>query len=150
MEENIEGLDQNQIRKGTQTGLKKYEKLNFLEKYSMYMGVAQILEMRLKQILVNEFDENFDNIERWTLGRTLNKLKEEGMREDFFFFADSVKDARNYIAHELISNEAIWISLAGSKPDHYSKGARTLDKAIFEIEQLMFILEWNDENGDWK
>ena len=150
MEKEVEGLDQKDIREGTQAGLKKYENLNFLEKYSMYMGVAQILEMRLKQILVSDFGEEFDNIENWTLGRTLNKLKQEGMREDFFLFADSVKDARNYIAHELISNEAIWHSLVESKLEHYSKGARKLDKAIYEIEQLMFILEWNDENGEWK
>ena len=99
---------------------------------------------------VNEFYEKFDNIEIWTLGQTLNKLKKEGMRSDFFLFADSVKDSRNYIAHELISNEAIWNALVDSPPSHYSKEARTLDKAIYEMEQLMFILEWNDENGDWK
>ena len=150
MQQEVDGLDEQDIKAGTENGLRKYENLNFLERYAMYMGVAQILEMRLKQILVNDFGEEFDKIENWTLGRTLNKLKEEGMREDFFLFADSVKDARNYIAHELISNEAIWHSLAGSNPEHYSKGARTLDKAVYEIEQLMFILEWNDENGEWK
>ena len=146
----IEGLDQDDIRKGTIIGLKKYEQLNFLEKFSMYMGVAQILEMRLKQILVNEFSVKFDNIENLTLGQTLNKLKKQGLRDDFFLFANSVKDARNHIAHELISNEVILHSLAKTKIQHYSKGARTLDKAIYEIEQLMFILEWNDKNGTWR
>ncbi len=150
MEKEVEGLDQKDIKEGTQVGLKKYENLNFLERYAMYMGVAQILEMRLKQILVNDFGKEFEKLENWTLGRTLNKLKQEGMREDFFLLADSVKYARNYIAHELISNESIWHSLVESKPEDYSKGARTLDKAIYEIEQLMFILEWNDENGEWK
>lgn len=150
MEKEVDGLDTKDIKKGTEAGLKKYGNLNFLEQYSMYMGVAQILEMRLKQILVNGFGGEFDNIENWSLGLTLNKLKQEGMREDFILMADSVKDARNYIAHELISNVAIWHSLAESKSEHYSKEARTLDKAIYEIEQLMFILEWNDKNGEWK
>jgi hypothetical protein len=116
----------------------------------MYMGVAQLLELRLKQIFSNEFDGDFDKLDNWTLGITLSELKKKGMRSDFFLFADSVKDARNYIAHELISNEVIWNSLAEVSPGHYPKGARMLDKAIIELEQLMFILEWNDKNGNWK
>jgi heme/copper-type cytochrome/quinol oxidase subunit 4 len=146
----FEGLDQDDIRKGTANGLEKYKPLNFFEKYAMYMGVAQLLELRLKQIFVNDFGGDFDKLDNWTLGRTLSELKNKGLRSDFFLFADSVKNARNYIAHELISNEVIWNSLTKSNPEHYTKGARALDKAIIELEQLMFILEWNDKNGKWK
>jgi hypothetical protein len=146
----LSGLESNEIRKGTLEGLKKYDSLNFFEKYAMYMGVAQLLELRLKQILVNEFKEEFDKIENLPLGPTLKKLKEKGMRPDFFLFAEPVKNERNYIAHEIIANEAIWHALAGINPEHYTKDARKLDKAILEIEQLMFILVWNDQNGKWK
>ena len=81
MEKEIIGLDQKDISEGTKAGLKKYENLNFLERYALYIGVAQILEMRLKQILVNEFGEIFDNLEEWTLGRVLSKFKKEGISE---------------------------------------------------------------------
>ncbi|MCM4168064.1 hypothetical protein KCTC52924_03616 [Arenibacter antarcticus] len=74
MEKEVDGLDQKDIREGIHAGIKKYENLNLLEKYSMYMGVAQILEMQLKQLLVKDFREEFNNIEKWPLGRTLNKL----------------------------------------------------------------------------
>lgn len=150
MEENIDKLDQNTIQKGTLAGLKKYENLNFLEKYAMYMGVAQILEMRLKQILTKNFDEEFEKLENFTLGQTIFKLKTGGMRKDFVSYAESVKDTRNYITHELILNKVIWLSLVENNPEYYSKDDRGLDKGIYEIEQLMFILEWNDKNGEWK
>ena len=150
MEEEIEGIDATEIATGRNAGLKKYESLGFLEKFAMYMGVAQMLELRLKQISVKEFGQDFDSIERLTLGQTLALLKKEGIRNDFLLFADPVKEARNHIAHDLLANEFIWRTLVDVPDDHYTKSARKLDKSIFELEQLMFILEWNDENGTWK
>lgn len=144
------GLDATEIANGIRVGLKKYENLGFLEKFAMYMGFSQVLELRLKQIAVKDFGQEFDSMERLTLGQTLGLLKKEGIREDFILFADPVKEARNHIAHDLLVNEFIWRTLADVPGDHYTKYARMLDKSIIELEQVLFILEWNDENGVWK
>jgi len=43
-------LTREEIQNGTQNGTKKYENLDFLGKYAMYMGVAQLLEFGLKKL----------------------------------------------------------------------------------------------------
>lgn len=150
MEQHREELNTTEIAEGTSAGLKKYESLGFLERFAMYMGVAQILELRLKQIGVKVFSQDFDSIENLTLGQTLRLLEKEGIRMDFLLLADPVKDARNHIAHDLLADEIILRSVVEVPDNHYTKPARTLDKSIYELEQLMFILEYTDEYGQWK
>ncbi len=139
-----------EISKGVAERTKKYTSLSFLEQYALYMGVAQLLELRLKQILVRDFGFQSEQVENYSLGVTLDKLSKAGMRDDFLQIAAMVKDDRNYIAHELLANKMIMESF-NSKTDYSStKNLRILRKATIEIEQLMFILEWNDEHGKWK
>ena len=148
--ENETGLSATEISKGVSERTQKYKALSFLEQYAMYMGVAQLLELRLKQILVREFGFGSESVEKFPLGRTLDELTRNGMRKDFLHIAGMVKDDRNYIAHELLANEMILESL-NSKSDYSStKNLRILQKAIIEIEQLMFIFDWNEEHGEWK
>jgi hypothetical protein len=144
-------LDQDQIRIGTEKGLKKYEKLSFLEKYSMFMGIAQFLELGLKNLLVENHGYDLDKLDRKTLGQTKNELEKVKLRPDFLKLLDSVVEYRNYIAHEIIANRGLYISIVGDKvPEgHYDKKHRILDKAICELEQLVFLFQWTNENDAW-
>ena len=127
--------------------LKKYEKLNFLETFAMFMGVAQLLELSLKGLLHRKYGIDRDSMERWNLGRTARVLKERGLRADFCALLDSVVRYRNYIAHELLANEAMLRSLLGGDSARFE--IRRLEKATYELEQLMFLYEWTDEHEAW-
>ena len=48
-------LNADDIREGTLRGAKKYNDLNFLEKFAMYLGISQILEIGLKNLLEDKF-----------------------------------------------------------------------------------------------
>ena len=76
-EEKTPELNAEQIREGTQNGLKKYENLSFIEQYAMYMGMAQILEFGLKKLYEEKFGGNLDDMERWTLGKTKFELEKK-------------------------------------------------------------------------
>lgn len=144
-------LTPKEIQRQIARAIKKYEKLNFLERFSMYMGVVQLFEISLKNLLVNKCSYDFDKLEKWTLGRTAKELEKNKFRQDFLHLLNNVVEYRNYIAHELLSNEILYRSLTGNKvsKNHYSKGLRQLDKAILELEQLIIIFRWTEENDEW-
>jgi hypothetical protein len=149
-EENI-GLTGEEISKETSKRLEKYNGLNFFEEFSMFMGTAQILEFGLKKLLEEKFEYSLENIEKWTLGRVKNELKKNELREDFIILLESVVDYRNYIAHELLVNVGLMKALFKEilPDDNYSKDHRLLHKAINELEQLVFLFDWTQENNAW-
>lgn len=147
---NKEGLDYKQIATNTKKRLRKYSNLNFLEKYAMYMGTAQILELGLKNILIKKFNYEATRIEKWTLGYVADELQRNNLRQDFIYLLKNVKSDRNNIAHELLANSIIVNALIPEKDRAlYSKPYRMLDKAIFEIEQLYFLFEWTEKTNNW-
>ena len=117
----------------------------------MFMGVSQILEFGLKNLLVDKFQYDIDKIEKWTLGKTCSELELNKLRPDFIILLRSVVEYRNYIAHDLLANRFILYSLLeDTMPEnHYDKESRRLDKAIIELEQLFFLFTWTNENNGW-
>ena len=113
----------------------------------MFMGVAQILEIGLKGLLHRRFGVDIETMERWTLGKTAKTLKERGVRADFIQLLESVVDYRNYIAHELLANEAILRSLLSGESGRFE--IRQLEKGTYELEQLMFLYDWTEEHQGW-
>ncbi len=143
-------LTREEIQAGTQNGAKKYENLDFLGKYAMYMGVAQILEFGLKKLHQEKYGNTLEEMERWTLGKTKNELAAKGLRPDFINFLESVVEYRNYIAHEILANFALMKSVIDNiETNQYSKDERTLDKAILELEQIIFLFDWTNQNNAW-
>lgn len=144
-------LSRQRISNETEKGLTKYKTLNFLERYAMYMGVSQILELGLKKLLVAKFQYDIDKIDKWTLGKTCSELEKNKLRPDFILLLKSVVDYRNYIAHELLANKIIMHTLLENiiPENHYEKETRRLDKAIIELEQLFFLFNWTTENDEW-
>jgi hypothetical protein len=141
-------LNATDIRRGTERGLRKYEGLNFFEQFAMYIGVAQLLEISLKQILERKYGYDIDSIEKWTLGRVASELKKKGLREDFFQLLDPVVVDRNYIAHNLLASDILFNSFTKSK-NIYTKERRRLARAIYELEQIFFLLTWSNKYKAW-
>ena len=127
--------------------LKKYEGLNLSEKYSMFMGTAQLLELSLKNLLIRKFEYEPEKIENYSLGRVKNELDNSGLREDFIKLLESVVEYRNYIAHEFLADEAILSELLNGETGRLN--IKHFEHGVFELEQLLFLYQWTEENGGW-
>ncbi len=142
-----QSLNVEEIQKAVGQRLTKYKKLNFLEHFAMFMGIAQLLELSLKGLLHRKYGVDPKDMERWTLGMTAKDLRQRGLRKDFCTLLESVVDYRNHVAHELMANEIMLRSLLGSDSARFEM--RQLEKGTHELEQLMFLFEWCDENAAW-
>jgi len=144
---NAPHLEADEIQAATRQRLAKYERLNFLEHFAMFMGVAQILEIGLKGLLNRKYGFDYESMERWTLGKTSQTLKDRGLRGDFCALLESIVGYRNHIAHELMANEIMLRSLLDGDSARFE--ARELEKGTYELEQLMFLYEWCEAHGAW-
>lgn len=124
----------------------EYEDRSILEQCAIFMGKAQMLELGLKSLLFREFGVPFEDMERWTLGRTKNELRDRGLRPDFIDFLESVVEYRNNMAHEFLANNAITRSVANFS-DRMLYG--DLHKGLYEIEQLLVLYDWCEEHDGW-
>ncbi|MBF4222565.1 hypothetical protein PL85_18630 [Vibrio anguillarum] len=135
-----------EIRQKVLKKVEEYEDRPVLEQYALFMGKAQLLEFYLKNLLFRLFDVPIERSEKWTLGKTKNELKTQGLRPDFIEFLSRVVDYRNHMAHEFLANDALIQSFAEFS-DH--KRFRELYKAIYELEQLIVLYDWCEENQGW-
>jgi hypothetical protein len=117
--------------------LAKYRNLSDLEQFAMFMGMAQVVEFGLKQL----------RIERWTLGRTTQELRNSGLRGDFIAVLEDFVGYRNYIAHEDLANEALLRRIVGRDIGRLER--RNLDHAIHKVEQIVVLHDWLDRHGAW-
>jgi hypothetical protein len=127
--------------------LLKYEDKSLLERFALFMGTAQVLELSLKALLHRKYLVPFENSELWTLGRTARELKERGLRGDFCILLNSVVAYRNYVAHELLANEALRRSIL--RTPNCGREPKELSKAIYELEQLALLHDWCEEHEAW-
>ena len=139
-------LSAEEIAAATSARLARYEDLNFLEQFAMFMGVAQIVEISLKQLLNRLHGVPFDETESRTLGQVAALLRKHGLRPDFLALLDSLVKRRNHIAHNLLASQFILEALGASEARFE---IRELEKGIYELEQLWFLLEWTNEHGAW-
>jgi len=144
---NDSSLDAKAIADAVQQRLQKYEDLTVLEQFGMFMGTAQLLEAGLKQLLVRRYKYDLERIERWTLGRTVRELKARGLRSDLIRLWESVVEYRNYIAHELLLNDAMLRSILGGDSGKFE--LRHLEKGIYELEQLVLLYDWCEAHNAW-
>jgi len=144
-------LTPKRIRIEVSNRTKKYEGHNFLEEYAMYIGTCQLLEFSLKKLLEEKHGIDLKKSKKWTLGRTKNELEKKKVRNDFTSLLGHIVESRNYIAHELISDELILKSMFPESipKNHYSKNHRFLHKAIFELEELAVVFDWLNKEDAW-
>ena len=126
--------------------LRPYDKLSFLEQFAMFMGKAQVLELGLKQLLARRYGCDFDQMERWALGRTAIELKQRGVRKDFIDLLESLVERRNFVAHELLAGDALIKLLTGRST---RAARRSLQHAIYELERILLLHDWLGEHAAW-
>ena len=139
-------LRQEEIQSEVSRRLKRYENLNFLEQFAMFMGVAQVVELSLKQLLHRRYAVEFESLEHSSLGQVARLLRERGLRPDFIALLESVVAHRNHIAHSLLASQVMLHSLAAGDA-RFER--RVLDRGIYELEQLWFLYEWTEEHDAW-
>jgi len=141
-------LNSEQIQEGIRQRLRKYEDRSMLERFALFMGTTQLLELSLKALLHRKYQIALGQSERWTLGRTARELRERGLRPDFCAYLDSVVGYRNYVAHELLANEALRRSILGTEQS--VREPKELVKGIYELEQLALLHDWCEEHDAWQ
>lgn len=124
--------------------LKKYNNLDTLEQYALYMGMAQILEAKIKVILASQFNQSAKTIEQLPLGKTIPLLKKQGVRDDLIILLDEIRSDRNTMAHEFLANLLISTDL-GFDPE--SKIVRELSKYICNLEKVILFWDWCIKNN---
>ena len=140
-------LTPDEVSKELRKRLKPYDKLNLLEQYAMFMGKTQVLEFGLKNLLERKCGYDLERMERWTLGRTIRELKSRGMREDFAARLESLLGYRNYIAHELLANEAMLRKLLGGDTGRLE--LKNLQRGVYEIEHAILVHDWLAKHDTW-
>lgn len=134
------------IKKRVLKKFEEYKGLSHLENYAMFMGKAQLLEMALKSLLARKYRVPEETMEKWTMGRVKNELRDKGLRPDFITYLESVVEHRNYIAHEFLANNAITQSMANFS-DRMLYG--DLFRATYELEQIIILYDWCEEHNGW-
>lgn len=112
------------------------------------MGKAQILEFGLKNLLAREFSIPQEEMERWTLGKVACELKKRGIRDDYIAHLNSFVKERNYIAHEMLANNAIYRSMAGNISERFE--FKRLQQPLFDLERLLIVHDWLEEHQAWR
>lgn len=131
-----------EIRQLSSQRLKKYDGKSLIEKYALYMGMVQILELQIKQIIYSQFGYNSEdqltNLEKMTFGQAVGMVDKK-VRPDLIDLLTNTKDNRNNMAHSFLVDTIISRSLGFSME---SIEVRQLDKYIRELENVILFWEW--------
>lgn len=125
--------------------LRKYDKLNLMEHFAMFMGKAQLIELGLKNHLMNKYGLDEGKIERWTLGQVIGELDKRGCRPDFVALLKELNKHRKYIAHELLADDAIMRKLMGSKGQRFAW--KSLSRGVYVVETTVVVHDFLASNG---
>lgn len=134
------------LRKGIDARLEKYRGRSLFERFALFMGMAQLLELSLKNFLSRRYGVAPETLENATLGQVKGQLKNHGLRQDFIAYLESVVGYRNHMAHKFMADAFITRDLYGKETRFETT---ELDKGICELEQLLLFFEWTEEHNAW-
>jgi len=139
-------FDEAAIRAAMDAHLEKYKGLGTFERFAMFMGVVQLLELGLKNLLIRRFGVDPDTLETATLGQVKGRLKDNGVRPDFIALLENVVARRNHMAHRFMADAALTRALFGKETRF---DTAELDKGILELTNLAVVFEWTEANDAW-
>ena len=125
--------------------LRKYDKMNFMESFAMFMGKAQLVELGLKNHLMNKYGLDEGKIERWTLGQVIGELDKRGCRPDFVALLKELNQHRKYIAHDLLAHDALMRKIVGSKAQRLAW--KSLSRGAYVVETTVVVHDFLATNG---
>ncbi|WP_271528965.1 hypothetical protein [Bradyrhizobium sp. CCBAU 25338] len=134
---NRQSLSGKQVHAIVARRLRRIDRLSFLESFAMFMGKAQLVELGLKNLLTSMYGYDEERIERWTLGRVVKELGERGLRQDFIQLMEELKERRNYIAHEMLANDALLRRLAGVGAHRLAW--KSLRRGLYLVEEAIVV-----------
>lgn len=140
-------LQPEEIREWVANRLEKYKSMNTLEGFAMFMGMAQVLELRLKQLFSAQTNSDLEDSEKWTMGKTITALAKNNLRPDLIELLRSVCEYRNYIAHEYLANVVMLHDLLGGNIGRLEQ--KYFDQAVYKLEQVTVLFDWCEENHAW-
>jgi hypothetical protein len=100
-------LTDKQLHSRVAKRLEKIFELNHLECFAMFIGKAQLIEMALKNLLSTKYHYQENKIERWTLGKVIQKLEALGLRADFISQLKELNRYRTHMAHDYLADYAL-------------------------------------------
>lgn len=140
-------LDPSELQRQVIDNLGSYGQRNSFECFALLMGKAQILEFGLKNLLNRRCGVDHAEMEKWTLGKVASELASRGFRPDYIDLLKEFVKQRNYIAHEMLANNAIFRSVAPSMSDRFQ--FKQLQQPAFDLEQLLIVHDWLEEHDAW-
>jgi hypothetical protein len=140
-------LTADEIREAVFQRMEKYRGRNLLEHFGLFMGLAQLLELALKDLLHRRYGLELESMERWTLGQVAGALRDGHLRPDFLHLLGSVVQYRNHVAHSVLADAVVLRDLYQGRQTRFE--TRDLDRGTYELEQLWFLFEWTEEHDAW-
>ena len=141
-------LDTSELQRQILRNLDTYGNRNSFECFALLMGKAQILEFGLKNLLNRRCGVEDTEMERWTLGKVASELTSRGFRGDYIELLKEFVKQRNYIAHEMLANNAIFRSIAPSMSVRFE--FKQLQQPAHDLEQLLIVHDWLEEHDAWR
>lgn len=135
-----------EIRDAVGARLEKYRGRSLLEQFALFMGMAQLMELALKNFYSRRYSVELESLERWTLGQVKGALRDRGFRPDFVAYLENVVGYRNHMAHAFMADAFISRELFRAATRFES---RELEKGIYELEQIFVLFEWTEVNNAW-
>ena len=145
-DDNASWMSPEEVQARLDERLEKYEGRSTFEQFAVFMGMAQLLELGLKNLLVQRFGADADDLERTTLGRVRTLLAEKGVRPDLIQGLSSVVGYRNHMAHSFMADMVVMREAYGRET---RLETRELDKGIYALEHLMLFVEAVAEHDGW-
>ena len=141
-------IEPDEIQTQISKKLDQYLGRSFFECFSLLLGKAQILEFGLKTLLSRECSISQNAIEKWTLGRVTNELEIIGIRGDYIVYLKRFVVQRNYIAHEMLANNAAFRSMAGNISERFEFSQ--IRQPIIDLEHLLIVYDLLELHKAWR
>lgn len=124
-----------------------YSNRSAFECFALLMGKAQLLEFGLKNLLQRTCAIEQCEMEKWTLGKVAHEMYSRAFRGDYVHLLKDFVQERNYIAHEMLANNAIFRSMA---PDISARFEfKQLQQPAYNLERLLILHDWCEEHKAW-
>jgi len=135
-------LTSNMLQKKFWKSMRRYDKLNFLESYAMFMGRVQVVEFALKKILRRKYRYGYRKLEKMTLGGAIAELGQKGLRPDFVCLLKELNKHRINMAHEFLADHFHLVSL---RKDFGHLSMKPLRHAIWKVEETIQVFDHLNE-----
>lgn len=140
-------LEPEDLQRQVLENLRDYSGRNSFECFALLMGKSQLLEFGLKNLLERARGVEQDEMEKWTLGRVANEMASRAFRDDYIHLLREFVQERNYIAHAMLVNNAIFRSLAPNISARFE--FKQLQQPAFNLERLLILHDWCEEHNAW-